>query len=128
MKITISSVFVNDQDKALAFYTDVLGFKKNDTPLGEHRWLTVVSADDPDGTELLLEPNANPVAKTYQQGIYKQGIPATSLSVDNLDDDYNRLTEHGVAFTVKPTKADWGMFAIFNDTCGNLICLTQAKS
>jgi catechol 2,3-dioxygenase-like lactoylglutathione lyase family enzyme len=127
IKIKVASVFVNDQDKALRFYTEVMGFKKKtDAPAGEGRWLTVVAPDEPDGAELLLEPNSNPAAQTYQKAIYEQGIPATALMVDDLDKEYERLTKLGVKFTVEPTKAEWGAFAVLDDGCGNLICLSQA--
>ncbi len=126
MNIIYSGVFVDDQEKALKFYTEVLGFvKKADIPVGEFRWLTVVSPDDQDGTEFLLEPNVNPVAEQYQKGIYEQGIPATSLGVDDVQAEYERLTELGVAFKVEPT--DYGHYKIasFDDTCGNLIQIQQ---
>lgn len=126
MNIIYSGVFVDDQEKALKFYTEVLGFvKKEDIPVGEFRWLTVVSPDDQDGTEFLLEPNVNPVAEQYQKGIYEQGIPATSLGVDDVQAEYERLTELGVAFKVEPT--DYGHYKIasFDDTCGNLIQIQQ---
>jgi predicted enzyme related to lactoylglutathione lyase len=93
--------------------------------MGEGRWLTVVAPSDPDGTELLLEPNSNPAAKTYQKAIYEQGIPATALMVDDLDQEHDRLTKLGVKFTTSPTKAEWGALAVLDDGCGNLICLTQ---
>jgi len=126
VNIIYSGVFVDDQEKALKFYTEVLGFvKKVDIPVGDFRWLTVVSPDDQDGTELLLEPNANPAAQQYQQAIYEQGIPATSLGVDDIQAEYERLTELGVAFKVEPT--DYGHYSIasFDDTCGNLIQIQQ---
>ncbi len=126
MNIIYSGVFVDDQEKALKFYTEVLGFvKKADIPVGEFRWLTVVSPDDQDGTEFLLEPNANPVAEQYQKGIFEQGIPATSLGVDDVQAEYERLTELGVVFKVEPT--DYGHYKIasFDDTCGNLIQIQQ---
>ena len=127
--IAICSVFVDDQDKALRFYTDVLGFvKKTDVPVGQFRWLTVVSPDGPEGVELLLEPNDNPAAKAYQASIYEQGIPATTFAVDDLSQEYERLTKLGVAFRVEPTATEWGTNAVFDDTCGNLIGLHQAPS
>ena len=105
MKIILTSVFVNDQDKALTFYTGVLGFvKKQDVTAGEYRWLTVVSPDQPDGTELLLEPNDNPAAKTYQEAIFGQGIPAAMFEVGNVQEEYQRLKALGVVFTVEPTR------------------------
>ncbi|MXY95391.1 MAG: VOC family protein [Caldilineaceae bacterium SB0670_bin_27] len=129
MRIIYSGVFVDDQAKALAFYTDVLGFvKKEDVPVGEFRWLTVVSPDDPDGTEFLLEPNENPAAKQYQKAIFDQGIPATSLGVDDVQAEYERLTELGVEFIVEPT--DYGTYSIasFDDTCGNVIQIQQVAA
>ncbi|HEX6291777.1 MAG TPA: VOC family protein [Herpetosiphonaceae bacterium] len=126
MKIKLSSVFVDDQAKALKFYTEVLGFvKKTDVAAGEFRWLTVVSPEGPDDMELVLEPNNNPAARTYQQAIFEQGIPITSFSVDNVRQEYDRLKKLGVEFRTEPTTMDWGTFAIFDDTCGNLIQLHQ---
>ena len=122
MKIILTSVFVDDQDKALQFYTEKLGFvKKQDVPVGEFKWLTVVSPDNQDGTELLLEPSDNPVAKEYKKGLVEQGIPAASFGVDNIDDEYKRLKDLGVAFTLEPTQMGPVKVAIFDDTCGNLI-------
>ena len=127
MRITVTSVFVANQDKALAFYTDVLGFvKQADVPVGEYRWLTVASPEEPGGTQLLLEPNANPVAQAYQQGIHAQGIPATSFGVDDIAAEYARLTARGVQFTQPPTAMGPVTTAIFDDTCGNLIQIAQA--
>jgi catechol 2,3-dioxygenase-like lactoylglutathione lyase family enzyme len=127
MKIILTSVFVNDQDKALTFYTGVLGFvKKQDVTAGEYRWLTVVSPDQPDGTELLLEPNANPAARTYQEAIFGQGIPAAMFEVGNVKEEYQRLKALGVVFTVEPTPVMGSiMRAVFDDTCGNLIQIIQ---
>ena len=127
MKIILTSVFVNDQDKALTFYTGVLGFvKKQDVTAGEYRWLTVVSPDQPDGTELLLEPNDNPAAKTYQEAIFGQGIPAAMFEVGNVKEEYQRLKALGVVFTVEPTPVMGSiMRAVFDDTCGNLIQIIQ---
>ena len=126
MKITVTSVFVDDQDKALKFYTEILGFvKKTEMPAGDFRWLTVVSPDAPDGVELLLEPNDNPAAKTYQQAIYRQGIPATSFGVDDIHKEYERLKKLGVAFAMEPTAAGPVTLAVFDDTCGNLIQIAQ---
>ena len=125
MKIFVASIFVDDQQKALEFYTGVLGFvKKADIPLGEFRWLTVVSPGTPpgpDGMELLLEPNENAAAKTYQQAIFDQGIPATTFSTENLGEEVERLTRLGAVFTAKPAASGAGAVAVFNDTCGNLI-------
>lgn len=126
LKIKIASVFVNDQEQALKFYTEVLGFvKKSDVPVGEFRWLTVVSAEEPDGTELLLEPNVNPAAKSYQKAIYDQGIPATTFFVEDVEKEFNRLEKLGVKFTTEPEKAGSTVIAVFDDTCGNLIQITQ---
>ena len=126
MRITHTSVFVKDQTKALEFYTKVLGFvKKHDLPAGKFRWLTVVSPKDPDGTELLLEPDANSVAQIYQKGIFNQGIPAAAFSVLDVDAEYKRLKSLGVVFTMPPTKMDRVTIAVFNDTCGNLIQIMQ---
>lgn len=126
MRITLSGVFVEDQDHALKFYTETLGFvKKNDVPAGEYKWLTVVSPEDPDGTELLLEPNENPVAQDYQKGLFGQGIPAMSFSVTDVHAEYERLKSLGVAFTVEPTEMPGVTIAVFDDTCGNLVQLMQ---
>jgi catechol 2,3-dioxygenase-like lactoylglutathione lyase family enzyme len=127
MKILLTSVFVNDQDKALTFYTEVLGFvKKQDVTAGEYRWLTVVSPDQPDGTELLLERNDNPAAKTYQEAIFGQGIPAMMFGVGNIQKEYQRLKALGVVFTVEPTQVKGSiMRAVLDDTCGNLIQIVQ---
>jgi glyoxylase I family protein len=122
MKIRLNSVLVDDQDKALAFYTGVLGFvKKHDIPLGEFRWLTVVSPEGPDDVELVLEPNVNPAAKTYQKAIFDQGIPLTAFDVNDVPKEYERLKERGVVFRTNPTKAGPTTIAVFEDTCGNLI-------
>jgi catechol 2,3-dioxygenase-like lactoylglutathione lyase family enzyme len=126
MKIRLCSVFVDDQEKALRFYTDVLGFlKKHDIPLGEARWLTVVSPDEPDATELLLEPNGNPIAKTYQQALHEQRIPIAAFVVDDIQREHARLTNLGVAFTTPPTPMGPVTIAVLDDTCGNLIQLYQ---
>lgn len=126
IRIAVTSVFVDDQAKALDFYTDVLGFqKKRDVPAGGARWLTVVSPADPDGVELLLEPNGNPIAKTYQQALYDAGIPATTFAVDDLQAEYDRLRERGVAFTSEPVTHEGVTSVVFDDTCGNLIGLHQ---
>ncbi|HEX6122780.1 MAG TPA: VOC family protein, partial [Ktedonobacterales bacterium] len=116
-----------DQEKALTFYTEVLGFlEKRAIPVGEFRFLTVVSPEDPDGTELLLEPNDNPAAKTYQEAIFQQRIAATSFAVEDIQREYERLRGRGVAFTLPPTQMGPVTAAVFEDTCGNLIQLTQA--
>lgn len=126
MQIKVASVFVEDQDKALKFYTEVLGFvKKTDVPAGGAKWLTVVSPEDPDGTELLLEPNGNPVATTYQQGLYQQGIPATVFYSPDVQAEYERLTALGVEFQSPPTPMGPVTIAVFDDTCGNLIQIVQ---
>lgn len=126
LRIVLTSVFVDDQAKALAFYTDMLGFvKKNDVPLGDARWLTVTSAGDPDGVELLLEPNGNDVARAYQEGIKAQGIPATSFAVDDVAAEYERLAGLGVQFVQEPTPMGPVTTAVFDDTCGNLIQIAQ---
>jgi catechol 2,3-dioxygenase-like lactoylglutathione lyase family enzyme len=126
IKITVTSVFVNDQDKALQFYTEVLGFvKKRDIPLGDARWLSVASPAGPEGIELLLEPNSNPIAKTYQRGTFEAGLPATTFAVDDLVKEYERLRELNVMFTVAPTEAFGSTMAIFDDRCGNFIQLHQ---
>ncbi|KUK61411.1 MAG: Glyoxalase/bleomycin resistance protein/dioxygenase [Methanoculleus marisnigri] len=123
MKIILTSVFVDDQDRALKFYTEVLGFvKKSDVSAEDYRWLTVVSPDDQSGTELLLEPNSNPVAQAYQKGIFEQGIPAASFGVEDTHAEYEKLKEQGVKFTMEPTEVvDPVTIAVFDDTCGNLI-------
>lgn len=127
LRIVVTSVFVEDQNQALAFYTDVLGFvRKTDIPLGEARWITVASAADPDGVELLLEPNGNQVAKAYQEGVKAQGIPVTSFAVDDLNAEYQRLIGLGVEFTQEPMDMGPVRTAVFDDTCGNLIQLAQA--
>lgn len=126
MNIIVTSLFVDDQDKALKFYTDVLGFvKKHDVPAGNFRWITVVSKDNESGTELVLEPNDNIAAQDYQNSLLQQGIPATMFGVDNIDEEYERLKNHGVEFTMEPTAAGDMKLAVFNDTCGNLIQLIE---
>lgn len=126
MKIIVTSLFVEDQDKALAFYSEKLGFvKKEDVPVGEYRWITLVSPDDQDGTELLLEPNAHPAAKEYQQKISAEGIPATMFGVPDIHKEYRRLLDEGVKFTMEPTKMGDITIAVFDDTCGNLIQIVE---
>lgn len=126
MNIIVTSLFVDDQNKALQFYTDVLGFvKKHDVPAGKFRWITVVSKDNENGTELVLEPNDNQAAQDYQNSLVQQGIPATMFGVDNIDEEYERLKAHGVEFTMEPKAAGDMKLAIFNDTCGNLIQLIE---
>jgi catechol 2,3-dioxygenase-like lactoylglutathione lyase family enzyme len=122
MRINLTSVLVDDQEKALRFYTEVLGFeKKTDVPLGEARWLTVVSSEEPDGTELLLEPDGHPAAKPFKEALVADGIPFTSFAVDDADAEYERLRALGVRFTQEPTKMDSVTTAVLDDTCGNLI-------
>jgi glyoxylase I family protein len=127
MRIKLSSIMVDDQDKALAFYTDVLGFKtKHDIPVdGTFRWITVVSPEGPDDLELSIEPNANPAAKTFQQAMFAQGIPLTAFEVSDLAAEVARLKTRGVIFTKEPTRAGPVMLAILSDTCGNLLQLYQ---
>jgi catechol 2,3-dioxygenase-like lactoylglutathione lyase family enzyme len=126
MRIKLTSIMVDDQDKALRFYTEVLGFrKKHEIPVGEYHWLTVVSPEGPDDIELSLEPNANPAGKTFQKAMFEQGIPITAFEVSDIEREFARLTELGVAFTKKPTPAGPVTIAIFSDTCGNLIQLYQ---
>ncbi len=126
MRIALTGVFVRDQDEALRFYTETLGFvKKHDVPVGEFKWLTVVSPDDPDGAELLLEPNQNPVAQEYQKGMFDQGIPVASFNVVDIRAEYERLKSLGVAFMMEPTEMPNVTIAVFDDTCGNLIQLMQ---
>ena len=127
MKIRLNSVFVDDQDKALAFYTNSFGFEKQaDISMGEYRWLTVVSAEEPHGIELVLEPNVHPAARAYQAALLKDGIPVTALESADVDADYARLSARGVKFTVSPVDAGDTRLAIFADTCGNLIQIYQA--
>jgi catechol 2,3-dioxygenase-like lactoylglutathione lyase family enzyme len=122
MRINLASVLVDDQEKALKFYTEVLGFvKKIDVPVGEARWLTVVSPEQPDGTELLLEPDGHPAAKPFKQALVDDGIPYTSFAVDDLNAEYERLRALGVEFTQEPLEMETVATAVFDDTCGNLI-------
>jgi predicted enzyme related to lactoylglutathione lyase len=126
MKIKLTSVFVDDQEKALKFYTDVLGFaKKADFTAGTYRWLTVVSPEEPDGTQLQLALNDNPAAKTYQQAIFKQSTPAANFFVGDVQGEYARLKQHGVTFNKEPVKTTGSTIAVLDDTCGNLIQLTH---
>ena len=127
MKIILTSVMIDDQDKALKFYTEVLGFvKKNDIPMGEARWLTVVSPEGPDGVELLLEPMGFPPARTYQKALFEAGIPLTSFAIDDIQKEYERMKKLGVVFKMAPTKMGPVTIAVFEDTCGNLIQMAQA--
>ena len=126
MRITVTSVLVDDQAKALQFYTDILGFeKKLDVPMGEARWLTVVSPQDPDGTQLLLEPDGHPAARPFKDALVADGIPYTSFSVDNVAAETTRLKGLGVRFTQEPTQMGPVTTAVFDDTCGNLIQIAQ---
>jgi predicted enzyme related to lactoylglutathione lyase len=126
MKIIVTSIFVQDQDKALEFYSEKLGFiKKQDVPTGEFRWITLVSPEDQDGTELLLEPNDHPAAKEYQKKLFADGIPVTMFGVSDIRKEYKRLMEKGVKFTMKPTEMGEVTIAVFDDTCGNLIQIVQ---
>jgi catechol 2,3-dioxygenase-like lactoylglutathione lyase family enzyme len=126
MRIKLTSIMVDDQDKALRFYTEVLGFrKKQDFPVGQYRWISVVSPEGPDDLELALEPNANPAARTFQQAMFAQGIPLTAFEVADLSAEFQRLEALGVAFTHKPVRAGAVMMAVFADTCGNLVQLYQ---
>ncbi len=128
MRLRLTSVFVNDQEKALKFYTEVLGFvRKTDLPAGEFRWLTVVSPEAPEGTELLLEPNANSAARTYQEALYREGIPVTAFAVDDVQAEHDRLRTGGVVFRTGPTEVEGATVAIFDDTCGNLIQIYQTR-
>ena len=128
MKIRLASVFVDDQDKALAFYTEKLGFvKKQDIPVGQFKWLTVASPEEPDGAELLLEPNDNSAAVTFQQAIYQQGIAAAMFFVDDIQAEYERLKAQGVTFTMEPTSMGPTTIAVLDDTCGNLIQIAQVQ-
>jgi predicted enzyme related to lactoylglutathione lyase len=126
MKIKLSSVHVDDQEKALRFYTEVLGFvTKADFSQGPYRWLTVASPEDPDGTELQLALNDNPAAKAYQQAMFQQRQPAAMFFTDDVQADYERLKAHGAEFTMPPTDATASKITMLNDTCGNLIQVTQ---
>ena len=126
MKIKLTSVYVDDQSKALRFYTDVLGFaKKADFSQGPYRWLTVASPEDPDGTQLQLSLNDSPAAKTYQQAIFQQGQPAANIFTDDVKGDYERIKSRGAEFTMPPTGVTGSTIAVLKDTCGNLIQLTQ---
>jgi catechol 2,3-dioxygenase-like lactoylglutathione lyase family enzyme len=126
MRIYVTSVFVDDQRKALDFYTDVLGFqKKRDIPLGSASWLTVVSPEQPDGTELLLEPSDHPAVRPYKKALVEDGIPATSFAVDDVQAEFDRLRSKGVRFTQEPTQMGAVTTAVFDDTCGNLIQIVQ---
>jgi catechol 2,3-dioxygenase-like lactoylglutathione lyase family enzyme len=127
MRIAMTSVFVDDQEKALRFYTDVLGFVvKNDVPVGEHRWLTVVSPQSPDGVELVLEPDQHPAARAFKQALVADGIPFTAFAVDDVRAEHERLAAAGVRFTQPPLSMGPMTVAVLDDTCGNLIQLAGA--
>ena len=126
MRIVVTSVFVEDQEEALGFYTEVLGFqKKTDVPLGEYRWLTVVSPEEPDGVELLLEPSGHPAVKPFKQALVEDGIPFTSFGVEDVEAEHARLEGLGVKFTQPPTAFGDVTTAVFDDMCGNLIQIAQ---
>jgi len=127
MKIKLESVYISDLDKALSFYTDVLGFvKKRDIPMGDTRFVTVVSPEEPDGTELLLEPNGeHPATKAYKKALYEEGLPLTAFLVDDIESEYARLRESGVEFRSEPQRFGDEVMATFDDTCGNLIMIYQ---
>jgi len=126
MKIKVTSLYVDDQEKALRFYTEVLGFaKKNDFSQGPYRWLTVVSPEEAEGTELQLALNSNPAAKAYQQAIFQQSQPATMFFTDDVQADYERMKAQGAEFTMPPKDVTGSKIAMLNDTCGNLIQVTQ---
>jgi predicted enzyme related to lactoylglutathione lyase len=126
MKIKLTSVPVKDQDKALRFYTETLGFvKKTEVPMGEHKWLTVVSKEEPDGVELLLEPMGFAPAAVYQKALFEAGIPYTALHVNDIEEEYQRLEKLGVVFSMKPTPMGPVTIAVFDDTCGNNIQIVQ---
>ncbi len=124
MRINLASVLVDDQQKALRFYTEVLGFvQKNDVPMGPHRWLTVVSPEDPDGVELVLEPDEHPAVRPFKQALVGDGIPYTSFAVDDVHKEFERLSALGVTFTQPPTAMGPVTTAVLDDTCGNLIMI-----
>jgi catechol 2,3-dioxygenase-like lactoylglutathione lyase family enzyme len=126
MRIHVTNVLVDDQDKALRFYTEVLGFrKKTDVPAGEYRWLTVVSPEDPDGTELLIEPDSHRAAKPFKEALVSDGIPYTSFAVSDIAAEVERLKALGVRFTQEPVEMGPVTIAVFDDTCGNLIQIAQ---
>jgi len=128
MRIYVTSIMVDDQAKALDFYTAKLGFQvKHDIPMGAHRWLTLVSPENPEGTELLLEPSEHPAAKPFKAALVEDGIPATSFMVDDVHAEYRRLVALGVSFTREPIDAGTVWMAVLDDTCGNLIQIIQMK-
>jgi catechol 2,3-dioxygenase-like lactoylglutathione lyase family enzyme len=126
MKIVLTSILVDDQEKALQFYTKMLGFqKKTDVPMGQHRWLTVVAGDDPNGVELVLEPDEHPAAKPFKRALVEDGIPFTSFGVEDVQAEYDRLSKAGVEFTQPPVAMGPVTTAVFADTCGNLIQIAK---
>jgi predicted enzyme related to lactoylglutathione lyase len=126
MKIKLTTIYVDDQDKALRFYTEVLGFqKKAEFTNGDYKWLTVVSPEEPDGAELVLEANQNPAAKAFQQAMFQQGARAAQFYVDDVQREYDRMKALGAKFTMEPTKVTGSTIAMLDDTCGNLIQLTE---
>ncbi|WP_017548266.1 VOC family protein [Salinicoccus carnicancri] len=126
MEVIVTSLFVDDQDRALEFYTGMLGFViKQDEPVGEYRWIALVSPEDQEGTELLLEPNDHPASREYQERIYSEGIPATMFGVADIRGEFERLKEKGVRFSMEPTPAGEMTIAVLDDTCGNLIQLIE---
>jgi catechol 2,3-dioxygenase-like lactoylglutathione lyase family enzyme len=126
MRIKLTSIMVNDQERALKFYTEVLGFrKKHEIPVGAYKWITVTSPEGPDNIELSLEPNANPAGKTFQEAMFAQGIPLAAFEVDSIANEYTRLKELGVVFTQQPTSMGPVTIAVFSDSCGNLIQIYQ---
>ena len=129
MRIKLTSIMVNDQDKALKFYTDVLGFgKKHEIPAGAYKWITVTSPEGPDNIELSLEPNANPAGKTFQEAMFAQSIPLAAFEVDSITNEYARLKELGVVFTQQPASMGPVTIAVFSDSCGNLIQMYQPNA
>ena len=128
MKVSLTSVFVNDQDAALAFYTEKLGFEvKHNLPMGEHSWLTVISPEDPEGTELLLEPAVHPAVKPYRDALVADGIALAQFEVESVEAEAERLIEKGVRFVQPPTQAGPVTIAVFDDTCGNLIMIQSSS-
>jgi len=126
MKIKLTNVFVDDQEAALKFYTDILGFeKKQDFPVGQFKWLTVVSPEEPEGTELLLEPSENSAARKFKKSIFEQGIAAAAFAVDDIQAEYERLMGLGIEFSMEPTEMGSTTVALFDDTCGNLLQIYQ---
>jgi catechol 2,3-dioxygenase-like lactoylglutathione lyase family enzyme len=128
MRINLASVLVDDQERALRFYTEVLGFvRKTEIPMGEHRWLTVVSPEDPDGVELVLEPDEHPAARPFKEALVADGIPFTSFAVDDVRAEFDRLKGLGVTFTQEPASMGPVTTAVFDDTCGNLIMIASMQ-